>query len=204
MFKIEITGTTIEELKANIEALAASYAQATATTTKTPAAKVETKAPEQEDKETEGTSQEFDGVSYGLASASRTTWLLLKDGRGLEIKAGSRLPLEKEIEKRIKKAEYKELDAFAKNIGDVNKDTKPATIEEPEEVEEVEEVEETPAQEDKKLKRLVKKVKKLDGGAEFLAELLDEYDVQKVTDLVDEDDVADFIDDLTEFIEDAE
>lgn len=55
-----------------------------------------------------GDADEFDGVRYGTKSIKRNTWLDLKDGRVLEVKAGGRMPLESEIEARLTKKEYDE------------------------------------------------------------------------------------------------
>lgn len=52
------------------------------------------------------TTDTFDGVIYGTKSTARNAWLDLKDGRVLAVKAGGRMPLESEIEKRITKKEF--------------------------------------------------------------------------------------------------
>lgn len=55
-----------------------------------------------------GNADEFDGVRYGTKSIKRNTWLDLKDGRVIAIKAGGRMPEESEIEARLTKKEYDE------------------------------------------------------------------------------------------------
>lgn len=114
-----------------------------------------------------GDADEFDGVRYGTKSIKRNTWLDLKDGRVLEVKAGGRMPLESEIEKRLTKAEYLEaiedgtevaltiaevVEAWAKddvpNANEPQDDEEVEEIEEEEEVEEVEDDEEDEAEDD--------------------------------------------------------
>ncbi|ADD25722.1 hypothetical protein [Lactococcus phage 1358] len=52
------------------------------------------------------TTNEFDGVRYGTKTIKRNTWLDLKDGRVLFVKAGGRMPEESEIEARLTKNQF--------------------------------------------------------------------------------------------------
>lgn len=178
------------------------------------------------------TASEFDGVKYSLNSTPRNIWILLNDGRVLFVPAGGRLPLDSERAKKITKAEYTQIAAeeperVVKSISEVIDEQAKTVSKKDEPAEEVDEdeadeaVEEDLDDEDdeddedddeegdlesliEKAAELVKVAKKLDDGKKTVRDLLDDYDVKRVSKFDDVEEIEDFIADLKEFIEENE
>lgn len=175
-----------------------------------------------------GTTNEFDGVRYGTKTIKRNTWLDLKDGRVLFVKAGGRMPEESEIESRLTKKEFDEkleegtdialtiaevVDAWTNDdVPNANEaaDEESEADDEEDETEdhdrddEDDETEDESDEEDdysvEEVKGLVKEAKALKGGKAFVKELLEEYDVKLVKNL-DEDELQEFAEELEDFID---
>lgn len=173
------------------------------------------------------TASEFDGVKYSLNSTPRNIWILLNDGRVLFVPAGGRLPLDSERAKKITKAEYTQIaeeepervvksiseviDEQAKNLSkkdepaeEVDEDEEDEAVEEDLDDEEDDEEEEDLESLIEKAAELVKVAKKLDDGKKTVRDLLDDYDVKRVSKFDDVEEIEDFISDLEEFIEENE
>ena len=180
-----------------------------------------------------GDNFEHDGVVYGLENTKRNIWILLNDGRVIFIASGGRLPADEVRAKNITKKEFNEIaqeepERVAANIGqeaaepkkaddaddeatkeliaDANNPEEEETEDEGEEEteEEEEEEEETDDEDEIELaKNLVAEARKIEGGKDFVKELLEDYDARRVTRL-DPDDVADFVDELEDWIADNE
>nr|DAM27832.1 MAG TPA: hypothetical protein [Caudoviricetes sp.] len=179
------------------------------------------------------TASEFDGVKYSLNSTPRNIWILLNDGRVLFVPAGGRLPLDSERAKKITKAEYTQIaeeepERVVKSISEVIDEQAKTVSKKDEPTEEVDEGEEDEAvaedldddedddeEEDEddeddleslieKAAELVKVAKKLDDGKKTVRDLLDDYDVKRVSKFDDVEEIEDFISDLEEFIEENE
>lgn len=180
------------------------------------------------------TASEFDGVKYSLNSTPRNIWILLNDGRVLFVPAGGRLPLDSERAKKITKAEYTQIaeeepERVVKSISEVideqaktvsKKDEPTEEVDEDEEDEAVaEDLDEDDDEDDddededdeddlesliEKAAELVKVAKKLDDGKKTVRDLLDDYDVKRVSKFDDVEEIEDFIADLKEFIEENE
>lgn len=179
------------------------------------------------------TASEFDGVKYSLNSTPRNIWILLNDGRVLFVPAGGRLPLDSERAKKITKAEYTQIaeeepERVVKSISEVIDEQAKTVSKKDEPAEEVDEDEEDEAvaedlddedddededDEDEegdleslieKAAELVKVAKKLDDGKKTVRDLLDDYDVKRVSKFDDVEEIEDFIADLKEFIEENE
>lgn len=173
-------------------------------------------------------TNEFDGVRYGTKTIKRNTWLDLKDGRVLAVKAGGRMPEESEIESRLTKTEFEAkieegtdialtiaevvdtwTDDDVPNANEAADEESEADDEEDEaedddsdDEEEVDEDEED-GEEDytvEEVKGLVKEAKALKGGKAFVKELLEEYDVKIVKNL-DEDELQEVGDELETWLE---
>lgn len=176
------------------------------------------------------TTNEFDGVLYGTKTIKRNTWLDLKDGRVLFVKAGGRMPEESEIEARLTKTQFdaklEEGTDVALTIAEVveswkeddvpnaNEEADDAEVEadETEDAESDEEDEETEDEEEEddedlytveEVKDLIKSAKEIKGGKKFVKELLEEYDVRNVKNL-DEDELQDVADEIDEWLEENE
>lgn len=177
------------------------------------------------------TASEFDGVKYSLNSTPRNIWILLNDGRVLFVPAGGRLPLDSERAKKITKAEYTQIaeeepERVVKSISEVIDEQAKTVSKKDEPAEEVDEDEEDEAVEEdlddeddededddeegdlesliEKAAELVKVAKKLDDGKKTVRDLLDDYDVKRVSKFDDVEEIEDFISDLEEFIEENE
>lgn len=176
-------------------------------------------------------TNEFDGVRYGTKTIKRNTWLDLKDGRVLFVKAGGRMPEESEIEARLTKTQFdaklEEGTDVALTIAEVveswteddvpnaNEEADDAEVEadETEDAESDEEDEETEDEEEEEddedlytveeVKDLIKSAKEIKGGKKFVKELLEEYDVRNVKNL-DEDELQDVADEIDEWLEENE
>lgn len=176
------------------------------------------------------TTDTFDGVIYGTKTTARNAWLDLKDGRVLAVKAGGRMPLESEIEKRITKKEY---DAALEDGTDValtitevvkdwsedgvenaNEQTEDSKLDKDEEEEDAVADEEDETEEDgeedsdedytlEEVKDLAKDVKEIDGGKDFIKELNEEYDVKRIAQL-DEEELQEYADELVDFLDENE
>ena len=175
-----------------------------------------------EDKTTSTDTKTFDEVEYSGENTTRNLWILLTDGRVIEIKAGGALPVDEQREKNITKKLYNEIaeeepERVVKSIAEViddepkGKNKKKAKDVEPEETddegEDETENEEGDGDDDSDMdraKELVAEAKEIAGGKAFVKELLEDYDVKRVTKIEDEDDLADFIEDVGEFIEENE
>lgn len=173
-------------------------------------------------------TNEFDGVRYGTKTIKRNTWLDLKDGRVLAVKAGGRMPEESEIESRLTKTEFEAkieegtdialtiaevVDTWTNddvpNANEAADEESEADDEEDEtedhdsdDAEEVDEDEED-GEEDytvEEVKELVKEAKAIKGGKAFVKELLEEYDVKIVKNL-DEDELQEVGDELETWLE---
>lgn len=149
----------------------------------------------------------FDGVPYGFDNATRNTWILLKDGRVVEIKAGGRLPLEAVREKNITKKDYGQIDDSLKvrNIVEVINDTPAKEPEEAkkEEVENFPEPEKEPVDNDlmNQAKELYDEIKELDKKS--AKQLLEDYEAKRVSKLLEED-LEDFIEDAKEILDELD
>lgn len=175
------------------------------------------------------TASEFDGVKYSLNSTPRNIWILLNDGRVLFVPAGGRLPLDSERAKKITKAEYTQIaeeepERVVKSISEVIDEQAKTVSKKDEPAEEVDEDEavgedldddddddEDDDEEEgdlesliEKAAELVKVAKKLDDGKKTVRDLLDDYDVKRVSKFDDVEEIEDFISDLEEFIEENE
>ena len=179
------------------------------------------------------TASEFDGVKYSLNSTPRNIWILLNDGRVLFVPAGGRLPLDSERAKKITKAEYTQIAAeeperVVKSISEVideqaktvSKKDEPADEDDDEDEAVEEDLDDEDDDEDEddedddeegdleslieKAAELVKVAKKLDDGKKTVRDLLDDYDVKRVSKFDDVEEIEDFISDLEEFIEENE
>ncbi len=176
-------------------------------------------------------TNEFDGVRYGTKTIKRNTWLDLKDGRVIAIKAGGRMPEESEIESRLTKKEFDEKleegTDIALTIAEVvdtwTDDDVPNANEEADEESEADDEEDETEDDDsddeeevdedeedgeedytvEEVKELVKEAKAIKGGKAFVKELLEEYDVKIVKNL-DEDELQEVGDELADFIEENE
>lgn len=178
-------------------------------------------------------TNEFDGVRYGTKTIKRNTWLDLKDGRVLFVKAGGRMPEESEIEARLTKTQFdaklEEGTDVALTIAEVveswKEDDVPNANEEAdnaeeeaadddsvdEENEDEDEEDETDEEEEdeeelytvEEVKDLIKSAKEIKGGKKFVKELLEEYDVRNVKNL-DEDELQDVADEIDEWLEENE
>ena len=176
-----------------------------------------------EGKTTSTGTETFDEIEYSGESTRRNLWILLTDGRVIAIKAGGALPVDEMREKNITKKEFEEIaeeepERVVKNIAEVidekakGKDKKKPKKEEPKDEpveDEGDEGEGDEGDEDEdddmnRAKKLVAEAKEFPGGKAFVKELLEDYDVKRVTKIVDEDDLADFIEDLEEYIEEQE
>lgn len=170
-----------------------------------------------EDKTTSTDTKAFDEIEYSGESTKRNLWILLTDGRVIAIKAGGAVPVDEMREKNITKKEFEEIaedepERVAKNIAEVideeakgskKKDKKKE--DEPIEDDEIAEDEGDGDSDDMdRAKELVAEAKEFPGGKKFVKELLEDYDVKRVTKIDDEDDLADFIEDLEEYIEEQE
>lgn len=190
-------------------------AKASQTTQKEPAASTDT-------------ASEFDGVKYGMKNTQRNVWILLNDGRVLFVPAGGRLPLDSERAKNITKADYTQIaeeepervvKSISEEIEKAAKETpkKDKPTDETDEFEEdLDEDEDDDDDEDddededdlesliEKAAELVKVAKKLEDGKQTVRDLLDDYDVKRVSKFDDVEEIEDFIADLKEFIEENE
>ena len=170
-----------------------------------------------EDKTTSTDTKAFDEIEYSGESTKRNLWILLTDGRVIAIKAGGAVPVDEMREKNITKKEFEEIaedepERVAKNIaeaideeakGSKKKDKKKE--DEPIEDDEIAEDEGDGDSDDMdRAKELVAEAKEFPGGKKFVKDLLEDYDVKRVTKIDDEDDLADFIEDLEEYIEEQE
>lgn len=226
MIKVTFEGNTLqevhEEIKNTAEGLNLGSPKASTNTDKGQAASTATTS---EDKTTSTDTKAFDEIEYSGESTKRNLWILLTDGRVIAIKAGGAVPVDEMREKNITKKEFEEIaeeepERVVKNIAEVideeakgskKKDKKEEPKDEPVE----DEGDEGEGDEDEdegdgdsddmdRAKELVAEAKEFPGGKKFVKELLEDYDVKRVTKIDDEDDLADFIEDLEEYIEEQE
>lgn len=202
MIEIKVVGKNVDEVVENLNALIAGFSTGCDLPVSGPVGQPAKEVVNITD-EYEGVEgvKLFDGVPYGHDNATRNTWILLKDGRVVEIKAGGRLPLEAVREKNITKKDYSQIDDSLK-VRNIVEEINETPAKEPEEAKE-EEVED--GKEDNDLmdqaKELYDAIKELDKKS--AKELLEDFEVKRVSKLLEED-LEDFIEDAKEILDELD